>query len=176
MVETLRLQTQNIAQQQGACIHNHLQREWSMYIHSLIPRPLPPRRGPVHSVCTCAKYSITISVKSFVHFLVRMQKIILTKNTEIYLNYRLQQQFNLQKPAGIILFRCDSINFPNVQSNRKVTNQFTKKARSYTVCSGTLNTIGLYNRNGAQYSLSKQQISRSCSPLFKSTNMHSSYM
>ena len=29
----------------------------------------------------------------------------------------------------------------------------------------TLDTIGLYNRNGVGYSLSKQQITQSCSPL-----------
>ena len=52
---------------------------------ALSPGPSPPRRGLVHTACACAKYSIIFSVKSFVHFLVCMQKIILTKNTELYL-------------------------------------------------------------------------------------------
>ena len=50
---------------------------------SLVPRPLPPKRGLVHTVCACAKHSVIFSVKSFVHFLVRIRKIILTKNTEL---------------------------------------------------------------------------------------------
>ena len=53
------------------------------------PGPSPPRRGLVHTACACAKYSVTFSVtfsvKSFVHFLVLMRKIILTKNTELSL-------------------------------------------------------------------------------------------
>ena len=68
-----------------------------------------------------------------------------------------------------LAFRCGSVIIPNVQSNRKVTNRFTRKARqwypqntylsSYTVCNAsTLNTIGLYNKTGAQYRLSKQRI------------------
>ena len=55
---------------------------------SIVPRFLPPphpRRGLVHTVCACAKYPVIFFVKSFVHFLVRMRKIILTKNTEFSL-------------------------------------------------------------------------------------------
>ena len=38
----------------------------------------------------------------------------------------------------------------------------------YTVCgTSALNTIGLYSRNGARYSLSKQWIARSCNSLFR---------
>jgi len=78
---------------------------------------------------------------------------------------RFQGWFNLQNPAGILLSRRASLNFPNVQSNRKVINRFTKKGHwkpqttylpSHRVCSASaLNTIGLYNRNGARYSISK---------------------
>ena len=44
----------------------------------------------VNGFTPCVKYSAihpnVHSVKSFVHFLVRMQKIMLTKNTELSLN------------------------------------------------------------------------------------------
>ena len=50
------------------------------------PGPSPLRRGLVHTACACTKYSVIFFVKSFVHFLVCMQKIILTKNTELSLN------------------------------------------------------------------------------------------
>ena len=55
------------------------------YAYSLVPRhppPSPSRRGLVHTVCACVKYSVLFSVKSFVQFLVRMWKIILTKLEE----------------------------------------------------------------------------------------------
>ena len=50
------------------------------------PGPSPPRRGLLHTACACAKYSVIFSVKEFVHFLVRMRKIVLTKYTELSLN------------------------------------------------------------------------------------------
>ena len=38
---------------------------------------------------------------------------------------RLQQWFNLHNPARMLLFRCDSVNFSQLKSNRKVTNLIT---------------------------------------------------
>ena len=35
------------------------------HVNSLVPRPLPPRRGLVHTVHACAKYSIIFSVNWF---------------------------------------------------------------------------------------------------------------
>ena len=96
-----------------------------------------------------------------------------TKNTELTLNYRLQQRFNLQNPAGILLFRHGSIIFPNAQSNRKITNWLLKRPIGrhrifirLPLCStSALNTIGFYSRNGTRYSVSNQQIAWSCIPL-----------
>jgi len=47
----------------------------------------------------------------------------------------------------------------------------------YTICSSsTFNTIKLYNRNGTQYSLNKQEIVwSSLSPYLNETSMHASY-
>ena len=84
---------------------------------SFVPRAPPPRRGLVHTVCPCAKYSAIFSVKSFVHFLVHMRKI-LTKNTELS-DTLAQRRFNLQKPAGT-LFRHGSIIFRNVEGNKSI--------------------------------------------------------
>ena len=48
---------------------------------------------------------------------------------------------------------------------------------SYTVCSGsTLNMIGLYNRNGTPYSLTKEWISSHSLLYLRKTNMRGSYM
>ena len=46
------------------------------------PSPPPEERPGTHCLRMCEIFS----VKSFVHFLVRMRKIILTKNTEFSLN------------------------------------------------------------------------------------------
>ena len=52
----------------------------------LVTSRLPPRRGLVHSL-RMREIIRSFSVKSFVDFLVRMRKIILTKNTELSLRY-----------------------------------------------------------------------------------------
>ena len=90
---------------------------------SLVPRPLPLRRVLVLTICTCANNYVIFSVKASCTYLVRVWKIILTKNTELS---RFQQRFNLQNPARMLLFRCGSIIFPNLHSNRKITNQCQK--------------------------------------------------
>ena len=104
---------------------------------------------------------------------------------EDYTCTRLQQQFKLQNPAWILLFGRGSIKRTVQQKGNKSIYQ--KRAigshrhnylPSYTLCSvSTLNTIKLYNRNGTQYSLSKQQIARSCShsPLF-AWNKHAQFV
>ena len=84
------------------------------------------------------------------------------------LRMRMRKIFRYISVKSFVVFRRGSIIFPNIQSNRKVTNQFTKAGRSgqpqkyfpsYTVCSASaLSTIGLYNRNTARYSLTMQQI------------------
>ena len=50
---------------------------------SLVPRPLLPRGDAWYILLAHAEI---FSVKSFVHFLVRMRTSILTKNTELSLN------------------------------------------------------------------------------------------
>ena len=49
------------------------------------PGPSPPRRGLIHTACACSKYSVIFSVKSFVHFLVRIlwstDILLTTQNT-----------------------------------------------------------------------------------------------
>ena len=55
------------------------------------------------------------------HYLVRMRKVILTKNTELSLRYTLRR-FNLQNLA----FQTWQCRF---SKRRKVTNQFTKKQK-----------------------------------------------
>ena len=125
---------------------------------SFAPLPFSPRRGLVHTVCACAKFSLYIFRKKL--------RALPCPYAKDYT--RLKRRFNLQNPAGILLFRRGSVIFPNVYTVQQKV-RFTKKARqwypqntyvpSYTVCSAsTLNTIGLYNRTGARYRLSKQRI------------------
>ena len=122
---------------------------------SFAPLPFSPRGGLVHTVCACAKFSLYIFRKKL--------RALPCPYAKDYT--RLKRRFNLQNPAGILLaWQC---HFPKRTVQQKV--RFTKKARqwypqntyvpSYTVCSAsTLNTIGLYNRTGARYRLSKQRI------------------
>ena len=62
------------------CLHHDIN---NMMFMSLIPRPLPPKEMP-GTHCLCMRK--IFSVKSFLHFLVHMRKIILTKNTKVSLN------------------------------------------------------------------------------------------
>ena len=69
-------------------INNHAIKKHGMYKYIIVISVFMVASSPglVHTVCACAKYSVTFSVKSFVHFLVHMRKIILNKNTELSLN------------------------------------------------------------------------------------------
>ena len=60
-------------------------------------------QGWLHTVCACAKYSALFSVKSFVHFLVHMRMIILTKNTELSLRYTLAMILTYRTLLGYFL-------------------------------------------------------------------------
>ena len=85
-------------------VKNHI---YSGHKHSVAssPGPSPPRRGLVHTVCTCAKYSVTFSVKSFVHFLV--YKTFFEIHSSDDLTYRTL--------LGYVLFRRGSVIFPNIE-------------------------------------------------------------
>ena len=94
---------------------------------SLVPRPLPLRRGLVHTVCTCTKYSVIFSVKSLVYL--HCPYVEHYTNQEIIQSFlwnRFQQWFNLQNPSRLP-FRRDSIIFTSLQSNKVVTNEIYHK-------------------------------------------------
>ena len=83
------------------------------------PPPTPKERAGAHCLLMREIFFITVLCTSL-----SVQKII---RIQSFLWTRLQRRFNLQNPAGILLFRRGSIIFPNVQPYRKVTNRFTKK-------------------------------------------------
>ena len=81
---------------------------------SLVPRPLPLRRGLVLTICTCANnYSIILYI-----------------NQEYRTYFEMDSSGNLT--CRILLeyyFSGDAVSlFQNLHSNRKVTNRFVKKA------------------------------------------------
>ena len=114
------------------------------------PGPSPPlRRGLVHTVCACAKYSVTFSVKSFVHFLVCMRNIILTKNTELSLRYTLATWLTCTEPGWDTFQRCQYHFSKQIDLPKRAVSSHTRSHRntylsSYTVCSDSaLNAIRL---------------------------------
>ena len=62
------------------CICMYMHVSWHVLELASFPGPSPEERPGTH----CLRMHI---IKSFAHFLVRMRKIILTKNTEVSLNY-----------------------------------------------------------------------------------------
>ena len=96
---------------------------------SLVPRPLPLRRGLVHTVCTCTKYSVIFSVKNLVHLhCPHVEHYTYQEIIQSFLWNGFQQWFNLQNLSRL-LFRNDSIIFTSLQSNKAVTNRFITKDR-----------------------------------------------
>ena len=155
--------------------------------HSLIPRPLPPEERPgIHCLCMCEVFHYIFHKKLCTLFAC-MQKIILTKNTELLWN-RHKRRYNLQNPAGILLFRRSSIIFLNVQSNRKVINKLIYQ-KGPLVATASLRTrfvaAPLWTRSAFTTEMaldtalaSSESLGASCSHslvYLRETNMHGSY-
>ena len=79
------------------------------------PGPSPPEERPdTHCLRMREIFSFVFSVKSFVHFLVCMRKIILTKNTELSLRYTLATNLTYRTLLGYFSDVAVSF-FPNVE-------------------------------------------------------------
>ena len=101
----------------------------SGHFDSLVPRPLPPEERPGTHCLRMREILRSFSVKSFVHFLVRMRKIILTKNTELSLRYTLATN-QLAEPCRDT-FQMWQCHFSKVLPKRAVCSHTSSHRNTY---------------------------------------------
>ena len=143
-----------------------------MLATSPAPPPPSPRRGPV----LFAHAQNIFSGKKFVHFVICMWKIILTKKS--FLWSRLQWRFTCRTLLRYT-FQTWEYHFSKrtvQQRDNKLVYQAGHNFREATEILISLRTqfvvappwtrSAFYNRNGARYSLTKQWTWQSISPLF----------